>query len=65
MMLSQEYNRIYNEIRLLMQAEMWEAANHAIPELMNVAVTMGQIIAAHCIEDYLIEKLDSEDEIAE
>jgi DNA polymerase III subunit epsilon len=58
MILSQEYERIYNEIRLLMQAELYEAANHAIPELMKVAVTMKQIVAAHCIEDFLIEKLD-------
>jgi hypothetical protein len=58
MILSQEYERIYNEIRLLMQAELYEAANHALPELEAVAVTRGQITKLWAIEDYIIERLD-------
>lgn len=63
MITSQEYQRVYNEIRLLMQAGMLEAANHSIPELINYALTSKQIAAAYAIEDYLLEQLDeSEDE---
>lgn len=58
MIRSHEYHRVYNEIRLLMQAGMLEAANHAIPELISLAVTSKQIAAAYAIEDYLLEKLD-------
>lgn len=60
MIASQEYTRIYNEIRLLMQAGLYEAANHAIPELYDFAMTNRQIMAASAIEDFLIQKLDED-----
>lgn len=62
MITSHEYHRVYNEIRLLMQAGMYEAANHAIPELINLALTSKQIAAAYAIEDFLLEQLDEDDE---
>lgn len=62
MIASQEFHRIFNEVRLLMQAQLYEAANHAIPELIAVAVTSKQIVAAYALEDFLIEQLEKEDD---
>jgi hypothetical protein len=61
MMLSERFTQVYNEIRLLLQADMVEAANHALPELISAAVTRGQIAMAYAIEDWIIQKLDQEE----
>lgn len=58
MMLSERFNQVYNEIRLLLQAGMLEAANHALPELISLAVTNGQIAIAYSLEDCIIQMLD-------
>lgn len=55
---SQEFERVYNEIRLLMQAELYEAANHAMPELETVAVTNMQLQICFALQDVIAQKLD-------
>lgn len=64
MMASQEYKRIYSEIRLLMMSGFYLAAFEAVPELYDFAMTNRQIMAASAIEDFLIEKLNTPEQKA-
>jgi len=63
MIASQEFQRIYSEIRLLMQAELYEAAYHALPELETFVMTSRQTAIYNSLEDFLVEKLDEPEDL--
>lgn len=65
MIASQEFQRIYSEIRLLMQAEMYEAAYHALPELETFVMTSRQAAMYTSLEDFLLEKLEEPEDLEE